>query len=130
MSSSARPRANGIWMARDSGFHGRSYWLKMGATTVNATISEIRHTYNINTFEEMPGRSLELNDISVVKLSVDRQIAFEKFADCNPMGSFVLIDRQNFEMAEEVYRRETVRVMEGADRVVNRTAKGDSAARR
>ena len=84
-----------IWLARDSGLHGRSYWLKMGATTVNATISEIRHTYNINTFEEMPGRSLELNDISVVKLSVDRQIAFEKFADCNPMGSFVLIDRQN-----------------------------------
>ncbi|MEM9107655.1 MAG: sulfate adenylyltransferase subunit CysN, partial [Pseudomonadota bacterium] len=84
-----------VWMAKDSGFLGRSYWLKIGATTVNATISEIRHTYNVNTFEEMPGRALELNDISVVKLSVDRPIAFEKFNDCNAMGSFVLIDRQN-----------------------------------
>ncbi|MCP4315958.1 MAG: sulfate adenylyltransferase subunit CysN [Hyphomicrobiales bacterium] len=83
-----------VWMAKDSGFHGRSYWLKMGAVTVNATLSEIRHTYNINTFEEIAGRSLELNDISVVKLSVDRPIAFETFEECPPMGSFVLIDRQ------------------------------------
>ncbi|MEX3010159.1 sulfate adenylyltransferase subunit CysN [Hoeflea sp. TYP-13] len=83
-----------VWMAKDSGYHGRTYWLKMGAATVNATISEIRHTYNINTFEEAMGRSLELNDISVVKLAIDRPVAFETFADCPPMGSFVLIDRQ------------------------------------
>ena len=84
-----------VWMDRESGFHGRSYSLKIGAATVNATISEIRHTYNINTFEEMLGRALELNDISVVKLSTDRPVAFEAFKDCPPMGSFVLIDRQN-----------------------------------
>ena len=80
---------------QESGFHGRSYWLKIGTATVNATVSEIRHTYNVNTFEEMPGRSLELNDISVVKLSTDRPVAFETFNDCPPMGSFVLIDRQS-----------------------------------
>ena len=84
-----------VWMDRESGFHGRSYWLKIGTATVNATVSEIRHTYNVNTFEEMPGRSLELNDISVVKLSTDRPVAFETFNDCPPMGSFVLIDRQS-----------------------------------
>ena len=83
-----------VWMARDSGFQGRTYILKIGAATVNATISEIRHTYNVNTFEEIMGRSLELNDISVVKLALDRPVAFEPFADCAPMGSFVLIDRQ------------------------------------
>ena len=83
-----------VWMARDSGFQGRTYILKMGAATVNATISEIRHTCNVNTFEEIMGRSLELNDISVVKLALDRPVAFEPFADCAPMGSFVLIDRQ------------------------------------
>ncbi|MEM6461862.1 MAG: sulfate adenylyltransferase subunit CysN [Pseudomonadota bacterium] len=87
--------ANIVWMDKESGFHGRTYWLKTGATTVNASISEIRHTYNVNTFEETPGRSLELNDIAVVKLSADRPVAFEPFADCAPMGSFVLIDRQS-----------------------------------
>lgn len=86
-----------VWMAKDSGYHGRTYWLKTGANTVNATLSEIRHTYNINTFEEAMGRSLELNDISVVKLALDREIAFEPFTDCPAMGSFVLIDRQTHE---------------------------------
>ncbi|WP_136656246.1 sulfate adenylyltransferase subunit CysN [Nitratireductor sp. XY-223] len=83
-----------VWMAKDSGFHGRTYLMKTGTATVNATISEIRHTFNINTFEEMMGRSLELNDISVVKLALDRPVAFETYADCPPMGAFVLIDRQ------------------------------------
>ncbi|MDA4846555.1 sulfate adenylyltransferase subunit CysN [Hoeflea poritis] len=84
-----------VWMARDSGFHGRTYLMKIGTASVNAAISEIRHTYNINTFEEMMGRSLELNDISVVKLALDRPVAFEPYGDCPPMGAFVLIDRQN-----------------------------------
>ncbi|MCR9135634.1 MAG: sulfate adenylyltransferase subunit CysN [Alphaproteobacteria bacterium] len=83
-----------VWMAKDTGYIGRTYALKTAAGTVNATLSEIRHTYNINTFEEAMGRALELNDISVVKLALDRDIAFESFADCPPMGSFVLIDRQ------------------------------------
>ena len=84
-----------VWMARESGFHGRTYLMKMGTATANATISEIRHTVNVNTFEEMMGRSLELNDISVVKLALDRPLAFETYADCPPMGAFVLIDRQS-----------------------------------
>lgn len=88
-------QANLVWMARDSGFVGRSYRLKLGTTTANATLSEIRHKYNMETFEEIPGRALELNDISVVKLSLDRPIAFESFRDCAPMGAFVLIDRQD-----------------------------------
>ncbi|WP_419910017.1 sulfate adenylyltransferase subunit CysN [Hoeflea sp.] len=84
-----------VWMARESGFHGRTYLMKMATATANATISEIRHTFNVNTFEEMMGRSLELNDISVVKLALDRPLAFETYTDCPPMGAFVLIDRQS-----------------------------------
>lgn len=83
-----------VWMAKDTGYIGRTYALKSAAGTVNTTLSEIRHTYNINTFEEAMGRALELNDISVVKLALDREIAFEPFTECPAMGAFVLIDRQ------------------------------------
>ncbi len=83
-----------VWMDQEEGFIGRSYRMKIGAATVNATLSDIRHKYNINTFEEVPGRKLALNDISVVKLGLDRPVAFEPFKDCPAMGSFVLIDRQ------------------------------------
>jgi bifunctional enzyme CysN/CysC len=83
-----------VWMDQDQGFSGRTYWLRSGTATVNATLSEIRHKFNVNSFEELPARSLGLNDIAVVKIALDRPIAFEPFADCAPMGSFVLIDRQ------------------------------------
>jgi bifunctional enzyme CysN/CysC len=84
-----------VWMTKDSGYMGRTYQLKIGAATVNATLSDICHTYNIATFDKTPGRSLELNDISVVKLALDRPVAFEPFSQCPSMGSFVLIDRQS-----------------------------------
>tara|TARA_R110002126_G_scaffold201238_2_gene348777 strand:+ start:68161 stop:70041 length:1881 start_codon:yes stop_codon:yes gene_type:complete len=84
-----------VWMAKDSGYAGRTYWLKIGSATVNATLSDLRHSYNINTLEETASRSLELNDISVVKIALDRPVAFETFGDCPPMGAFVLIDRQS-----------------------------------
>ena len=83
-----------VWMDADPGHGGRTYWLKAGTATVNATISEIRHKINVNSFEEMPARTLELNDISVVKLALDRPIAFEPYAESPRLGSFVLIDRQ------------------------------------
>ena len=86
--------ANLVWMDQTQGYNGRTYWLKIGAATVNATLVEISHKFNVNTFEELPARSLELNDICVAKLALDRPIAFEPFRDCRPMGSFVLIDRQ------------------------------------
>jgi len=84
-----------VWMANESGYAGRSYRLKIGAATVNATLSEIRHTVNVATFDEAPGRTLELNDISVVKLALDRPMPFEPFKQCPAMGSFILIDRQS-----------------------------------
>ncbi|MBX3575932.1 MAG: sulfate adenylyltransferase subunit CysN [Rhizobiaceae bacterium] len=83
-----------VWMDREQGYAGRTYWLKSGAATVNATLSEVKHRYNVNTFEQSPARALDLNDIAVAKLALDRPIAFEPFAQSRPMGSFVLIDKQ------------------------------------
>jgi bifunctional enzyme CysN/CysC len=82
-----------VWMDQEPGFIGRSYWLMMGATRVNATITDIRHKYNINTLEELSSREFDLNDIGRVTLSVDKPIPFEPYRDCMGMGSFVLVDR-------------------------------------
>tara|TARA_Y100001934_G_scaffold159700_1_gene190800 strand:+ start:8459 stop:10363 length:1905 start_codon:yes stop_codon:yes gene_type:complete len=82
-----------VWMDTEAGFIGRSYWLMMGATRVNATLTDIRHKYNINTLEELSSRDFELNDIGRVTLSVDTPIPFEAYSNCMGMGSFVLVDR-------------------------------------
>ena len=82
-----------VWMDNEAGFLGRSYWMMVGSTRVNATITDIKHLYNINTLEKLSGDSFNLNDIGRVSLSVDSGIPFEPYAECPGLGSFVLIDR-------------------------------------
>ena len=86
---------NLVWMDQEPGYRGRSVWLKLGTTQVNAHITAIKHKININTFEHMAATQLELNDLSVVTVKTDRPIAFERYQDCAPMGAFILIDRMS-----------------------------------
>ena len=86
---------NIVWMDQEPGYIGRSVWLKLGTTQVNAHITAIKHQVNINTFEHMAATQLELNDVSVVTIKTDRPIAFERYQDCAPMGAFILIDRMS-----------------------------------
>ena len=84
---------NLVWMDPEPGHNGRAYWLKTGTTRVNATITNIKYKYNINTLEHLSTRDMELNDIGVATISLDRGIPFEPYADNRALGSFVLIDR-------------------------------------
>ena len=84
---------NLVWMDQEAGHHGRSYWLKTSTTRVNATISDIKYKYNINTLEHLSSTEMVLNDIGVATITLDRGIAFEPYADNRLLGSFVLIDR-------------------------------------
>jgi bifunctional enzyme CysN/CysC len=86
---------NCVWMDQAPGYIGRSFWLKLGTTQVNAHITDIKHKININTFEHLSATQLELNDLSVVTIKTDRPIAFERYQDCAPMGALILIDRMS-----------------------------------
>ena len=72
---------------------GRPYLLKLGARTVTATITSPRHKVNVNTLEQQPAKQLELNEIGVCHLSLDRSVAFDPYADNRDTGGFILIDR-------------------------------------
>jgi bifunctional enzyme CysN/CysC len=84
---------NIVWMDQEKGHSGRSYWLKTSTTRVNATISDIKFKYNINTLEHLSSNEMALNDIGVATISVDRGIPFEPYNNNRSLGSFVLIDR-------------------------------------
>ena len=82
-----------VWMDDESGYVGRRYVFQLGTTQANASLSDIRFKYDINTFEQLPGRDLELNEIAKVHLNLDTEIPFESYTDCRGLGAFVLIDR-------------------------------------
>ena len=72
---------------------GREYIMKIGAKSAAITIAEPRHKVNVNTFEELPARTLELNDIGVCNVNLDQAIAFDAYTENRQTGGFILIDR-------------------------------------
>jgi len=82
-----------VWMADEPMLPGRPYLLKIGARTVSAQITEIRHEINVNTLEERAAKSLPLNGIAVCNLSLDRPIGFDPYSEVPDTGGFILIDR-------------------------------------
>ena len=85
-----------VWMAEQPLLPGRPYLIKCGTQTVNATISAIKHKVGIDTSEEVAARRLETNDIAYCNVSLSRPLVFEPFADCQSLGSFILIDKLSY----------------------------------
>ena len=82
-----------IWMDEAPLYPGRPYWLKLGTRTVGATVTAIKHRIDMATLEPQPAKALNLNDIAVVTLSLDRAIAFDPYKLSRHTGGFILIDR-------------------------------------
>jgi bifunctional enzyme CysN/CysC len=82
-----------VWMSEQPMLPGRPYLLKLGARTVGATVAQPKYKVNVNTLEHAAARTLELNEIGVCNLNLDRAVPFDPFAKNRDMGGFVLIDR-------------------------------------
>jgi bifunctional enzyme CysN/CysC len=82
-----------IWMHDEPLLQGRAYLLKVGASTVTATVAPIKYRINVNTLEHLAAKKLDLNDIGVCGLELSASIAFEAYQDDRALGGFILIDR-------------------------------------
>ncbi|MEJ2790232.1 MULTISPECIES: sulfate adenylyltransferase subunit CysN [unclassified Pseudoxanthomonas] len=82
-----------LWMSDAPLLPGRPYWLKIGARTVSATVTEIKHRIDVNTQEHLAAKRLELNEVGYCNLSLDEPVAFDTYARNRALGSFILVDR-------------------------------------
>jgi bifunctional enzyme CysN/CysC len=82
-----------IWMSEHEMLPGRSYLLKLGTRTVGATLAQPKHKVNMNTLEHTAAKTLELNEIGVCNINLDRPLPFDPYAANRDMGGFILIDR-------------------------------------
>jgi bifunctional enzyme CysN/CysC len=82
-----------VWMADEPMLPGRAYLLKLGANTVSATITEPKYKVNVNTMEHLAAKKLELNEIGVCNIALDRAVAFDPYGSNRETGGFILIDR-------------------------------------
>jgi bifunctional enzyme CysN/CysC len=82
-----------IWLHEEPMLQGRTYLLKSQTTTAAATVTPLKHKINVNTLERLPAERLELNDIGVCEIQLDRDLVFEPYAVNRALGGFILIDR-------------------------------------
>jgi bifunctional enzyme CysN/CysC len=82
-----------IWMDEEALIPGRSYYVKIGAQTVSATVAEPKYQINVNTMEHAAAKTFELNAIGVANITTDRDIPFAPYAENRTLGGFILIDK-------------------------------------
>ncbi len=86
--------AHMLWLGEQPMLPGRPYWLKIGARTVGASVTEIKHKIDVNTQEHLAAKHLDLNEVAYCNLHLDQPVPFEAYADNRELGAFILIDRQ------------------------------------
>jgi bifunctional enzyme CysN/CysC len=82
-----------VWMNEAPLLPGRSYLLKIGTKTVAATISPLKYKINVDNLQHLAAATLELNEIGVGTLQLDRDIPFDPYLVNRATGGFILIDR-------------------------------------
>ncbi len=89
--------AHVIWMSENAMLPGRPYLLKCGTKTVGASVTEIKHKVDVNTFDHHAAKQLALNEIAFCNLALAEPIAFDPYEANRDTGSFILIDRMTNE---------------------------------
>ena len=56
-------------------------------------IAQPKYKINVNTLEHIAAKTLELNEIGVCNITLDRPIPFDPYAENRDIGGFILIDR-------------------------------------
>jgi bifunctional enzyme CysN/CysC len=82
-----------IWMADEPLLPGRSYLLKIGGATAGVTTTPLKYKIDVNSLEHLAATTLQLNEIGVCAIELDRPIAFDPYAENRETGGFILIDR-------------------------------------
>jgi len=89
----SRIEATLVWMSDEAMVPHRSYWLKIGAQTLSASVAGMGPIVDVNTMEQRRGLTLALNDIGQVDIDLDRRIPGVLYADDRRLGGFILIDK-------------------------------------
>ena len=82
-----------IWMHEEPMLPGRPYIIKLGSSSVTGSITTPKYKVNVNTLEHLAAKQLEMNEIGLCNLSLDRTVAFDPYTENREMGGFILIDK-------------------------------------
>ena len=82
-----------VWMSEEPMLPGRSYLMRLGPNLATATVAPLKYKIVVDSVEHVAATRLELNEIGVCALELDRSMAFEPYEQSRDGGGFILVDR-------------------------------------
>ena len=86
-----------VWMNSEPLVPGRSYFLKLGASSTVAVARSGLRVLDLDSRKSTAAAQLAANDIGHAVFDLDRQIAVDAYADNRGTGAFILIDRDTYD---------------------------------
>lgn len=86
-----------LWMAEQPMIPGRPYLMKAHSKEVTASVTALKYRVDVNTGQHLSARTLAINEIAEVNVSLSQPIPFEPYAVNRTAGGFILIDQVTFE---------------------------------
>jgi bifunctional enzyme CysN/CysC len=86
-----------LWMSEHPLVAGRPYWVKLHSKELAGTVTAIKYRVDVNTGNHLAAKSLGLNEIGIVNLSLAQAVAFEPYSVNRGLGGFILIDKLSLE---------------------------------
>ena len=90
---SRHPEAHLVWLHDEPLQPGQVYLVKTATAVTPGRVTRVQYVVDVNTLEQNQVPTLGLNEIGVVRLELDRQIALDPYRQNRETGSFILIDR-------------------------------------
>ncbi|MDO4548454.1 MAG: adenylyl-sulfate kinase [Clostridia bacterium] len=116
-----RLRANIFWLGKKNLDQSRSYFFKCGCAHVRMELEKVERIVNASTLTSLSRQYVEKNEVAECVLKLDSPVAFDKAADNQSTGRFVIVD--DYEIAgggiitqaleSELYDTRNIRVSPG-----------------
>ena len=84
-----------IWMDQEPMLPERNYIFRFNNSYINGKITDLVHSININSYEEVASKKLNLNDIAYCKVAIAKMHGISSYSNNKKLGSFVIIDPYN-----------------------------------
>ncbi len=81
-----------VWMDSQPLALGRPYLIKHTTRTLRAWVTGVAHRLDVNSLEEEPTTTLQLNEIGRVHLQAAQSLVLDAYQDHRRTGSFIVID--------------------------------------
>ena len=82
-----------VWLAEEPLFPGRDYSLRMGSREVVASVTSVKHRFDIETLRQDAVRTLQRNEIGACTIATPTPLAIDAFGDIPQTAGFTLYDR-------------------------------------